>query len=123
MSLGYSRELYMLAFDDRGSFNKNLLGIDGAPTSDQLARIADTKLVMFQAFEVAVADGVDSKTAGLLVDGQYGAEVVRRVAVGRTLCRGELVRYVAGEIDCDQAAAAIAGNYRRLVDAYGPRAA
>src|SRR5262249_27664992 len=64
MSLGYDRQLYTLAFDHRASFNKNLLGIDGAPTSNQLARIADTKLVIYDALELAVPDGVDSQTAG-----------------------------------------------------------
>ena len=49
-----------------------------APTSNQLARIADTKLVIYEAFELPVTDGIDSQTAGLLVDEEYGAEVARR---------------------------------------------
>jgi len=86
MTLGYDNELYMLAFDHRASFSKNLLGIDGKPSRDQLARIADTKLVIYDAFELAVADGVDAQTAGLLVDEEYGSEVGRRARLAaRTL--------------------------------------
>jgi myo-inositol catabolism protein IolC len=86
VTLGYDKQLYMLAFDHRASFSKNLLGIDGAPTPDEAARVADVKLVIFNAFEAAVADGVDERTAGLLVDEEFGTEVARRAgAAGFTL--------------------------------------
>jgi len=39
-------------------------------------------------------------------------------AVGRTLWWDELVAYVAGEIDRDEASTRIALNYRRMIDAY-----
>jgi myo-inositol catabolism protein IolC len=78
--------LYMLAFDHRASFSKNLFGIDGVPSPDEKARIADTKLVIYDAFERAVADGVAAETAGLLVDEEYGWDVARRArAAGRRL--------------------------------------
>ena len=86
MTLGYPDHLYMLAFDHRASFSKNLFGIEGAPSPDEKARIADTKLVIYEAFERAVADGVSPTTAGLLVDEEYGTEVARRArAAGRRL--------------------------------------
>ena len=78
MRLGYDKHLYMLAFDHRASFSKNLLGIDGSPSPEQLQRITDTKLVIYDAFELAVADGVEPHTAGLLVDEHYGTPVARR---------------------------------------------
>jgi len=78
--------LYMLAFDHRASFSKNLFGIDGDPSPDEKARIADTKLVIYDAFERAVADGVAPESAGLLVDEEYGRDVARRArAAGRRL--------------------------------------
>jgi myo-inositol catabolism protein IolC len=86
MTLGYESSLYMLAFDHRASFSKNLLGVEGKPSREQLTRIADTKLVIYDAFELAVADGVDAGTAGLLVDEEFGSEVARRARdAGRTL--------------------------------------
>jgi myo-inositol catabolism protein IolC len=68
----------MLAFDHRASFSKNLLGISGAPTEAQTKRIADTKLVIYDAFETAIAGGVEPETAGLLVDEAFGAVVAKR---------------------------------------------
>jgi myo-inositol catabolism protein IolC len=86
VSLGYDKQLYMLAFDHRASFSKNLLGIAGVPSPAELERIAGAKLVIYEGFERAVADGVAPQTAGLLVDELYGAEVARRAhAAGRTL--------------------------------------
>src|SRR5438093_5736587 len=70
--------LYMLAFDHRSSFSRDLLGIAGTPTPDEAARVADVKAVVYEGFELAVADGVPQHSAGLLVDEQYGAELARR---------------------------------------------
>ena len=78
MTLGYDNQLYMLAFDHRASFSKNLLGIPGTPTPQEAARVADTKLVIYEAFAKAITDGVDPAAAGLLVDEEFGAEVARR---------------------------------------------
>src|SRR5215468_7755652 len=78
MTLGYDKQIYMLAFDHRASFSKNLLGIEGAPTAAEARRVEEAKLLIFDAFELAIADGVDSSTAGLLVDEAFGAEVARR---------------------------------------------
>jgi len=40
MSLGYDRNLHMLAFDHRASFQKDLFGIEGTPSSEEEAREA-----------------------------------------------------------------------------------
>ena len=69
--------LYMLAFDHRSSFSRDLLGIPGTPTPEEAARVADVKAVVYEGFELAVSDGVPRRSAGLLVDEQYGAEIAR----------------------------------------------
>jgi myo-inositol catabolism protein IolC len=81
MKLGYDKPLYMLAFDHRGSFQKNLLGIDGAPSADDAERISDAKRILYEAFELAVRNGVDREVAGLLVDEQFGTDVAVRARV------------------------------------------
>lgn len=43
---GYSKPLYILPFDHRGSFQKNLFGWTGALTEEQTAQIADAKQVV-----------------------------------------------------------------------------
>ena len=84
--LGYDKPLFMLAFDHRGSFRKDLFGIAGTPTTEEHERIADSKRVIYEGFEHAVGNGLSSEEAGLLVDEEYGADVARRArAAGFTL--------------------------------------
>ena len=45
MALGYDGKLYIVAFDHRGSFQKKMFGIEGDPTPEETAKIADTKHV------------------------------------------------------------------------------
>ena len=70
--------LYLLAFDHRSSFSRDLLGIEGTPTAAEAARVADAKLVVYEGFEAALADGVARGPAGILVDEEFGAEIARR---------------------------------------------
>jgi myo-inositol catabolism protein IolC len=78
MALGYDRNLYVLAFDHRGSFQKKFFGISGEPNSEETERIADAKSVIFEGFQRAVDEGAPKESAGLLVDEQFGADIVRR---------------------------------------------
>jgi myo-inositol catabolism protein IolC len=77
-SLGYRGDLYVLAFDHRGSFEKNLFGFTGPPVPDDAARITDAKTVIFEGFVAALDDGAPREAAGLLVDEQYGSDIARR---------------------------------------------
>jgi myo-inositol catabolism protein IolC len=76
--LGYERDLYLLAFDHRGSFQKQLLGIHGVPTREQAARISDTKTLIFEGFIAAHEKGHLGDGAGILVDEEFGTPVARR---------------------------------------------
>jgi myo-inositol catabolism protein IolC len=78
--------LFMLAFDQRGSFTSGLFDIKGTPTPEETALIADAKRVIFEGLNLAVVDGVPIASVGLLVDEQFGAEVARTAsAIGYTL--------------------------------------
>jgi myo-inositol catabolism protein IolC len=77
MEIGYDKPLYILAFDHRGSFQKKMLGITGAPTPEEIERISDAKRVIFEGFQQAIADGAPRGSAGLLVDEQFGADIAR----------------------------------------------
>ncbi len=72
--LGYDEQLYILAFDHRGSFEKMVGGDHG--------RVAGAKRLIWEGFQRAVADGVPKATAGILVDGQYGPDVAREAKAG-----------------------------------------
>jgi len=45
---GYSSDLYILAFDHRGTLTKGLLGVEGRPpSSDEVARVSSMKDIIF----------------------------------------------------------------------------
>jgi myo-inositol catabolism protein IolC len=77
MTLGYEGNLYILAFDHRGSFQKKMFGIEGDPTAEESETIADAKTVIFEGFRKAVEKGAPKEGAGLLVDEQFGGDIAK----------------------------------------------
>ncbi len=75
MNLGYDQQLYILAFDHRGSFQKKFFGIEGEPDAEQTAIIADAKHLIFEGLLQAVSGGADPSITGVLVDEQFGSTV------------------------------------------------
>jgi myo-inositol catabolism protein IolC len=80
MTHGYDRSLYVLPFDHRGSFETGMFGWKGALTAEQTAQIAATKRVIYDGFKSALAAGVQMEKAGILVDEQFGAAILRDAA-------------------------------------------
>jgi 5-dehydro-2-deoxygluconokinase len=77
MALGYDKPLYVLPFDHRASFSKEMFGWQGPLSPQQTAEIAAIKRVIFDALRAAVAGGVPKERAGVLVDEQFGAAILR----------------------------------------------
>ena len=77
MALGYEGSLFILAFDHRGSFQKKFFGIAGEPNAEETATIADAKTAIYEGFQKAIEGGAPRDAAGLLVDEQFGADIVR----------------------------------------------
>src|SRR5215831_18795904 len=77
MILGFDQPLYILPFDHRGSFETKMFGWHGALTDGQTAEIASAKQVIYDGFQAAVAEGVPADRAGILVDEQFGAAILR----------------------------------------------
>ena len=75
MALGYDGKLYILAFDHRGSFQKKMFGIQGEPTPEQAATIADAKKLIFEGMALAAERGVENDAVGVLVDEQFGSDI------------------------------------------------
>ncbi|MEO8422734.1 MAG: DUF2090 domain-containing protein [Actinomycetota bacterium] len=80
LGLGYEGDLFILAFDHRGSFVKKFFGIDGTPSPEDALRIADAKAVIYEGFQGALEGGVDRVSSGILVDEQFGGEIAKRAA-------------------------------------------
>src|SRR5204862_6208904 len=78
MNVGYDKPLYILPFDHRGSFAKNMFGFKSTTlTPEQTAEVAATKQVIYDGFKAALAGGVPQAKAGILVDEQFGAAILR----------------------------------------------
>ena len=80
MALGYHKPLYILPFDHRGSFQTGMFGWKGTLTLEQTAQIAAAKQVIYDGLKAAVAAGVAKERAGILVDEQFGAAILRDAA-------------------------------------------
>src|SRR5271168_1595782 len=79
-SPGFDKPLYVLPFDHRGSFQKKMFGWDGELSAERTAEIAAAKRVIYDAFRAAIAAGVPKDKAGILVDEQFGAAILRDAA-------------------------------------------
>ena len=76
-TIGFDQPLYILPFDHRGSFETKMFGWHGDLTATQTAEIAAAKQVIYDGFKAAVAAGVPRQKAGILVDEQFGAAILR----------------------------------------------
>jgi len=76
-AIGYNEPLYILPFDHRGSFQAKMFGWTGTLRADQTAEIASAKQVIYEGFKAALHAGVPEQKAGILVDEQFGAAILR----------------------------------------------
>lgn len=77
MDVGYDQPLFILPFDHRSSFEKDLFGFKPPLTADQTAIVAESKAVVFDGFRLALAKGAPRAAAGILVDEEFGADLLR----------------------------------------------
>jgi len=80
MTIGFDKDLYVLPFDHRATFRAKMFGWKEPITTEQAARISDFKQVIYDALKAAVAAGVPREKAGVLVDAQFGAAILRDAA-------------------------------------------
>jgi myo-inositol catabolism protein IolC len=77
MTIGFDKPLYILPFDHRPTFQTKMFGWKGTLTSTQSEGIAAAKRVIYDGFKTALAAGVPREKAGILVDEQFGSEILR----------------------------------------------
>lgn len=80
MSVGYDKPLYILPFDHRRSYGSEVFGFKEPMTPDQIAQIAASKQVIYDGFKKAIESGVPKEKAGILVDEEFGAAILRDAA-------------------------------------------
>ena len=76
---GYSEDLYILAFDHRGTITKGLLGVEGRePTQDEANKVSELKKIIFDGFLKANESGITGGDPAILVDETFGLEVQQK---------------------------------------------
>jgi myo-inositol catabolism protein IolC len=87
MTLGYDRPLYILPFDHRHSYGADVFGFHEPMNSDEIRVVAHSKAVIYRGFQQAVRQGAPQDRSGILVDEEFGAEILREaVASGTITC-------------------------------------
>ncbi len=82
MTIGYDKPLYVLPFDHRATFSKEMFGWQEPLSPGQITEIASVKRVIFDGFRAAVAGGVPKDRAGILVDEEFGAGILHDARKG-----------------------------------------
>ena len=76
---GYSQDLYILAFDHRGTITKGLLGVEGRePTQNEANKVSEMKQIIFDGFLKANEYGITGGDPAILVDETFGQEVQQK---------------------------------------------
>ena len=115
MTLGYNRPLYILPFDHRATFQTGMFGWKGALSPDQTAQIAATKEVIYDGLKAAVAAGVPKEHAGILVDEQFGAAILRDATRGGYITAAPAERSGQDEFDFEYGE-----DFAKHIEAFNP---
>jgi myo-inositol catabolism protein IolC len=112
---GFDRPLYLQPFDHRGSFETGMFGWKGALDAEQTAQIAAAKQVIYDGFKAAIAAGVPRQKAGILVDEQFGAAILRDAAAQGYLTACPAEKSGQDEFDFEYGA-----DFARHIEAFHP---
>lgn len=76
-NLGYNKDLFILPFDHRSSFLKNMFRIAGKePTGEEIEKIKRAKEIIYEGFKKSLHDGMPRDSGAILVDEQFGDEIL-----------------------------------------------
>ena len=77
MSVGYDKPLYLLPFDHRHSFLTGMFHLSPPLSARQRDAVIDSKRVIYDGFRDSLGDGIPVASAGVLVDEEFGAGILR----------------------------------------------
>lgn len=69
--------IYMLPFDHRHSFVHRMFGFNGALDPAATSEVSDAKRLIYEGFLLAIGTDVPREAAAILVDEQFGADLLR----------------------------------------------
>ena len=77
MKLGYDKALYLLPFDHRQSYVTEMFHFEPPLDASQRDQVIASKQLIYEGFRQALSEGVPFEAAGILVDEQFGAAILR----------------------------------------------
>jgi myo-inositol catabolism protein IolC len=77
MDPGYTLPLYLLPFDHRHSYVAEMFHFHGHLRTDQRRAVIESKQVIYDGFRLALDGELTVASAGLLVDEEFGASILR----------------------------------------------
>lgn len=77
MNRGWDQALYLLPFDHRQSYVAGMFDFKLPLSALQRDQVIDSKRLIYEGFRQALTDGVPAASAGILVDEEFGAAVLR----------------------------------------------
>ena len=80
MNLGYTESLYLLPFDHRGSYVSGMFHLKEPLTADGHDKVARSKRLIYDGFRQALNGKVPAGAAGILVDEEFGSDILRDAA-------------------------------------------
>lgn len=115
MATGYERPLYVLPFDHRHSYIAGLFHFKPPLTREQHEQVADSKRVIYEGFALAIARGVPRECAGILVDEEFGAPILRDAADSGCIVALSTEKSGSNEFDFEYGS-----DYARHIAAFDP---
>ncbi|MEP6991277.1 MAG: DUF2090 domain-containing protein [bacterium] len=118
--------LYLLPFDHRHSYISGMCHFIPPLTAEQHAAVSASKRIIYDGFLEAVANGLPKERAGILVDEEFGADILRDAvrrgyvtAVSTELSGSDEFEFEFGE-DFAAHLEAIAPTYAKVLVRYNP---
>ena len=77
-NLGYDKLLFILPFDHRSSFEKGMFDVEKQDlTPEIIEKIKEENQIIYEGFKKAVLEKISKKFAAILVDEQFGDEILK----------------------------------------------
>ncbi|MES2103464.1 MAG: DUF2090 domain-containing protein [Pseudomonadota bacterium] len=101
MKPGYTAPLYLLPFDHRQSYLSGMFHFKPPLTREQHDLVAGSKRLIYDGFREAVSSGVPAAYAGILVDEEFGADILRDAISSACVVAVSVERSGAQEFECE----------------------
>ncbi|MFA5368812.1 MAG: DUF2090 domain-containing protein [Candidatus Paceibacterota bacterium] len=72
------KNLFILPFDHRSSFFKNIMGIKGKPSQKNIQQAKELKKIIFNGFLAGIQGFKNKKDFGILIDEKTGDEIISK---------------------------------------------